>query len=420
MRVPAQGCEAVGEPQRPCAPAPDRRPQRSGAPVGAARPPHPEGDLLGLLGLLYGATTEPARWRDFLAAVVALLGGSSGAINFWDRRHHGLEFNVLWGVDEAKLALFERLAEGDPLVQELVARPRPAPFTCRMVLPEAVIRESRIYRELLAPEGIEHRLLVEFSATPDSLTVLCVMRGPDAAAFAAPDLDLARSLLPHLRRAFELYRRLARLETDLGGALATVEALDVGVVLIDRFGTCLRANREASSILAAGDGLYRDGERIRCRDPDADRALARFIEEAVAAAERGVRIPGQGLAAERATAAPPYSLLVSPLRTIEVAPAVRAFGGPVATLLISDPARELDLPGEYLRRRFGLTPAERRIVERLLCGASASEIAEHAGVRHDTVRAHLQRIYAKTRSRNRVELVRVLLASCGWQRAGKR
>ncbi|MCI5073658.1 helix-turn-helix transcriptional regulator [Oricola sp.] len=58
----------------------------------------------------------------------------------------------------------------------------------------------------------------------------------------------------------------------------------------------------------------------------------------------------------------------------------------------------------------GLTPAETRLVESLLAGASVAEHAESLGISNNTARVHMQRVLEKTGARRQAELVRMLLA----------
>lgn len=59
--------------------------------------------------------------------------------------------------------------------------------------------------------------------------------------------------------------------------------------------------------------------------------------------------------------------------------------------------------------RFGFTPAERLVSERLAHGATVSEIALQLGISVETVRCHLKQAFVKARVHRQAELVSVLL-----------
>jgi DNA-binding CsgD family transcriptional regulator len=63
----------------------------------------------------------------------------------------------------------------------------------------------------------------------------------------------------------------------------------------------------------------------------------------------------------------------------------------------------------FLKRRFGLTPAEARLVLRLLTGESLRSCAQALGIQYETVRTLLKSIFQKTGTRRQAELVIVII-----------
>jgi DNA-binding CsgD family transcriptional regulator len=63
----------------------------------------------------------------------------------------------------------------------------------------------------------------------------------------------------------------------------------------------------------------------------------------------------------------------------------------------------------FLKNRFGLTPAEARIVLRLVSGDSLRSAAKALGIKYETVRTHLKSIFQKTGTRRQAELVIVVI-----------
>ncbi len=63
---------------------------------------------------------------------------------------------------------------------------------------------------------------------------------------------------------------------------------------------------------------------------------------------------------------------------------------------------------ERAAKRFGLTPAENRLLQCLLDGLALKEAALRLGVARTTARTHLQRIFDKTGVRRQTELQRVI------------
>jgi len=65
--------------------------------------------------------------------------------------------------------------------------------------------------------------------------------------------------------------------------------------------------------------------------------------------------------------------------------------------------QELSKPPETASEVENLSPREREILELLIQGFSDKEIADRLGVKHGTVRWHLQHVYEKLRVRSRTE-----------------
>jgi DNA-binding CsgD family transcriptional regulator len=59
----------------------------------------------------------------------------------------------------------------------------------------------------------------------------------------------------------------------------------------------------------------------------------------------------------------------------------------------------------FLKNRFGLTPAEVRLVLRLVSGDSLRSAAKALGIQYETVRTHLKSIFQKTGTCRQAELV---------------
>jgi len=63
----------------------------------------------------------------------------------------------------------------------------------------------------------------------------------------------------------------------------------------------------------------------------------------------------------------------------------------------------------FLKNRFGLTPAEARLVLRLMAGDSLRAAAKALDIQYETVRTHLKSIFQKTGTCRQAELVIVVV-----------
>jgi len=265
-------------------------------------------------------------------------------------------------------------------------------------------------RELLAD------LLRRAGAPAGTAPVACHARsGPASCAVSlggAPraqrELGLARTLLPHLRRALALRRRLDASELA-GRTLADgLDRLAVGACVLDRRGLPLLVNRSARAVFDAGDGLRVTAHGLVPSCAADGPGLRAAIRAALDPA--GADLARASLLVRRPGGRRPYVVSVSPL----AAPAdVRETSprDPAVVLLIADPEGSAQATADDLVRLFGMTPAEARVSVLLLQGRSVAEIQDALDITNNTARSHLKRIFAKTRTRGQADLIRTLLVA---------
>jgi DNA-binding CsgD family transcriptional regulator len=63
----------------------------------------------------------------------------------------------------------------------------------------------------------------------------------------------------------------------------------------------------------------------------------------------------------------------------------------------------------FLKDRFDLTPAEARLVARLMTGESLRSCAKALGIQYATLRCQLKSVFQKTQTHRQAELVMVVI-----------
>lgn len=79
--------------------------------------------------------------------------------------------------------------------------------------------------------------------------------------------------------------------------------------------------------------------------------------------------------------------------------------------LMAQRSPDLTLRMQQAVRRYGLTPAEARVVQALISGCTIGRGAALLGVRPATVKTHLQHVFDKTAARRQVDLVKLIVES---------
>ena len=168
------------------------------------------------------------------------------------------------------------------------------------------------------------------------------------------------------------------------------EMLPLGVILTDLRGRIVFANQHANAVLARRDGLsVGHGGELRAGVPAETSTLRRLLVAADAESDGAIRISRSSCA--------PLPLLVCPL----------ADGH--AAIFLGDHDFPLQMAQEAIRRWYGLTCTEARLAAALAEGSSLEEAADAMGIKPNTARTHLKRIFAKTGTNRQGALVRLLL-----------
>lgn len=191
-------------------------------------------------------------------------------------------------------------------------------------------------------------------------------------------------------------------------AAAALDALALAVLVVDRQGHILHANREATDLIERPDGALsgrpatggcQATRHLGARHADGRARLLALIQ---AACDDRHGEAGGFLQLEGGTPDEPgVSVCVSPL--IDDAAPGRAVV--VARLLRAQGRTEVQL-----RTLFGLTRAEAQVGAALARGGCLAEIAAALGISVTTARTHVARIFLKTGTRQQSQLVALVAA----------
>ena len=209
---------------------------------------------------------------------------------------------------------------------------------------------------------------------------------------------------PHLVRAVQVRLRLDGAVSAAKHALAALDLVGQGVLLVDEGAGVVHATRAAEAALGQADGVRATRSVLACDRADDTARLRRLVGEASA---RPVPGSGGAMAVRRRSGRRPLSVLVAPLRGARLAPT-----GPPATaiVLVADPEAVAPAPGAPLREVYGLTAAEARVAAALLDHDRLADVAAKLGVSLATVRTLLQRAFEKTGTHRQADLMRLMLA----------
>jgi DNA-binding CsgD family transcriptional regulator len=170
-----------------------------------------------------------------------------------------------------------------------------------------------------------------------------------------------------------------------------LDRIAVGIILLDRSGQVVHANRAASRLAAEGRPVRIARRNLVAAMPRNDKRLSALIRSALQGAPPaaiGISAPEDGKL---------VTVLAMPMRERDREWLNGLDVGDVAAIVfLSDPTFVPEIPVKWVMDAFGLTPAEARVALSTAGGASVPETAAQCGGSRNTVKTHLRRVFAKT------------------------
>lgn len=359
------------------------------------------------IGAIYDCVLAPQGWEAVLQNICRDFGFVTAALGVTSIRQDTQVLPVAVGMEPEMIV---RAGELTPALIDLwggleqtLAFPIDEPIICSQVTDPKTWEGNSYYRAVGAPLDIYDGVAVKITNT--STLVGTLGFGVHRSQGAIDDSYVAglRLLAPHIRRAVIISDLFNLKAIEASTFAVTIDALNVGVVLVDDNCAVVHANTAASSMLGANGPIRLVRGRLHLAHPAARTALETTVSQAARdeaqMGQRGIAIP---ISRENGE---PCVLHVLPLKRGEVRRGIAQKA--TAALFIAPAAAPRRLPAEALTLIYDLTPAETRVFELISEGRRQAEIGQFLGVAASTVKTHLLRVFEKTGCRRQAELVRL-------------
>lgn len=388
------------------------------SPSGSHRKVHDENTrlLLDVVQELYASAMQGTSeiWRKIHDQCSLLLESEAGGFVSTDKVNQAADIASLIGFDQEKAikAYRDYGVEVDVLFMGTLSMGAASTFLGTEKIGFRALQRSPFYGILSAP--LDLRFVCGGILENDDAhhSALYFWRRKDQPDFDQASLATLGTVLPHVRQALEVQRRIRgpQLDGTPVGALtmATFGNSRHGILVLDEKGTVLFANREAERIARSGSGIGIRNGCLRVDDAtmaaDMERMMSRALgisRETGCAPMRPIRIP-------RKSGGQPYELLMIPVTD----GAQRAILPPTAAFMvaITDPETVAGLSHQRLRN-YGLTGAEARLCQALVRTGSLNNAADDLHISPSTARSHLKNIFTKLGVTSQVQLVMRLAAA---------
>lgn len=384
---------------------------------------------LEVLRLAYEAALEPRMWPDFLRLFGQVLRSSACVMwaHDFSTRTSDLEggaqgLGCTLGFGAAELASFSAHYSATNVWLSNPAQHQPGTVVSSSALfSDQQLPYTEWYGDWLQPQDLFYSCAAVVEQVEHCAFNVTALRARSVGPYDQGELQWVHSLVPHLKTAFALHRKLHRTQALAAGALALLDRLTFGVLLLAERGQVLYANRQAHTLMQRTQLLAVEHDRVLATTATADQ----WLQASVAQALRIAKAMAGGLhAAAYAVDAMVGAAAARRLQHWEgaqlhvmVAPLPRAaepYGLPCSVaVFVSDPGSTVLSLGQQLHSYYRMTTAEAQLVEGLINGLSPQEYAERRGVSINTVRTQLKSAAAKVGVSRQMDLVRAVLLGPG-------
>jgi len=364
--------------------------------------------ILKLVGRIYDAGLDPEQWPNFLTRLADVARGASAVI-YMNVSFKASNVAAAIRLDPHYLSLYEKdYVKVNALTpRSLKVIPEGGVATRRLIVcSDEELFKMEYYSDFLRHLDVFHSLIGLIFHRESASSHIDVFRPRSAESFDDQDLDLLKTLMPHLRRALSLHQRISTLEGHQKASEDAIDRLPMGVIVQNSGGKIISMNWAARAILGQKDGLSVNGHGLKAFAKQEDQKLQAMIAEACQTSLGTGLGSGGAMSSSRPSLRRPYALLVSPLSLDYSLFGMRE--GKVA-VFIADLDAQTEPLDEVLRSVFGLTRAESKVAALLAQGKSLGQACEELFVSCETGRTHLKRIFSKTETSRQGELIRLIL-----------
>ncbi|MCW0233373.1 MAG: helix-turn-helix transcriptional regulator [Ferrovibrio sp.] len=357
---------------------------------------------------LYEAALNPEGWRTMAADLARAFHSGSCAIQLRDlAAGQTVVLTNTANYDTKAIADYEaHFHASDMYVEGAMKIGVGVPLLGSQIVDDNKLLNSEYYADWLKHVGIFHLTGGMMAVDSSAIAGIGIHRAYGSENYDLADREAMGLLLPHLTRALQMYRKLSGLECQGQISLAALEALSLGVIVVDAAGRLLFANTVAERLLQKGQGITVSHGHLRAQFTDRNLVLQHTIREAVAGFSG--RSSHTGMLVMPRRDALPLSLLVCP------APGDRLGSDRLkaaAIIFVNNPDDRITPTEASLIAQFHLTPAEARLTAALLDGEHVDDYALRTGLSLHTVKTQLKHVFAKTGSTRQSDLIRIVLAN---------
>ncbi|MER9373897.1 helix-turn-helix transcriptional regulator [Mesorhizobium sp. M0491] len=361
--------------------------------------------LSSIIGDIYDCVLNPEGWAGVMIRITEAVDAAYTTVALASTAGNHGRFAAQSPWDPVQMRVLQEDYDFDaiPGLKAAVVGDIDTPVATLSHMSEAELQQTPFFQNWAKPQGLREACITKFVHTPDRIGLMGCTTRADRGIISAEEQRFLALLSPHLRRASLIGDLLdqARVTADL--YRQALDHLAVPVVLTGANGAILHANGAAERMFSLQGPIFSRNGLLQVQNLAVARALLDAIASA-ASADASLGSRGIGLPIS-APGQPPAVAYILPLTE---GTARAAFRPACAAVFVSTTTSSSPLPEAVLATLFDLTPAEARVLLRIGSGLSASKSALALGVGENTLKTHLNRIFAKTGTRRQADLVKLV------------
>ncbi len=370
--------------------------------------PLPQPQLqLALVDQIYEAATTPPHWAGLCERIAPVFGADSAALALLDRHGAARMLDHSANFSPTLLTQYEQYYCHEDVWANRARQLALGQVHCSAdLVPDRAFLRSAYYADFCRQAGIFYVVGALFAVAPGELAVIGIHRPRRAGHYDNDSKRQLGALLPHLQRALRLARRLEQAGLAQCCNAAALEHARIAAIVVDAQLCVLYATPSAQALLTPGSPLRLQHGRLGAALAPGSPTLDQLVRAALPGASGPPH--GRALCLARAGRAP---------LTLTAAPLPSAPGAPPRVLLLLRAAEQATVAGAVLQQLFDLTPAEAAVAKALAEGSSLDQFALAHHISMNTVKTHVQKVYAKTDTRRQGELIAMLHGSAAMYHA---
>ena len=368
-----------------------------------------------IIGLIYEAALDPGQWCAVMERASLSLNSASVTLLMHDFSTSGVAdgppgvvVRTVGFESDFVASYIEHYAGTNVWANNEETLAEGVAVTSEMLYPQAKLDSTEFYGDWLQPQQLKHCIGGIIVRDGPVAVKFSALRSGRAGSYTEPELDFYRRLLPHLKRACEINKRLEQERArwappSMAASQWATNSTHLGILTLSNNGQILASNPRGESLLRGPSPLRMCDGKLAGQQPHDTAQLMKALQHTLSTRETAhVALGGEvpwGTCCVTMMPAPPTEVwTVSERRQL------------VLCLVTEAGHARRVASAKQLMDLFALTPAEARLARAIARGDSVEAYVQAEGLRTSTARTQLQQIFAKTSASSQRELILRILS----------